>query len=130
MTNREKFLNKILALHLLQDYSESDLSTEFGVNYNENDSITYDDIMKWLQSEYEEPKEPKEPEIEYIEVTNDIPRFTEIEVRNSMEKEWIAREFILVLKNKKNYPYITLSGNGIDVEVWKYARIRKDWENQ
>ena len=127
MTNREKYLDEILALHLLQAYTERELATEYGIKSDENDCISHQQVMKWLQAEYEEPKEEK---IEYIGVTNDIPRFTEIEVRDSLEEEWIKMKFICVIRNKTNYPYVTLSDDGLDTELWKYARIRKDWENK
>ena len=127
MTNKEKYLDEILALHLLQAYSTSELNSEFGIECKEDRLIEYGDVMKWLQAEYEEPKEEK---IEYIGVTNDIPRFTEIEVRDSIEAEWVAMKFICVIRNKTNYPYVTLSDDGLDTELWKYARIRKDWRER
>ena len=80
MTNREKYLDEILASYLYNAYREEDLKSKYGIVPDENGNI-YCQVMEWLQSEYEEPKEEK---IEYIEVTNDIPRFTEIEVRDSI----------------------------------------------
>ena len=129
MTNREKYLNKILASHLLQAYCESELVTEFGVKCNEDGSIEYNDVVEWLQSEYEEPKEEK---IEYIEVTNDIPRFTEIEVRNDEQEEWVQKKFLCTLKPTPNYPYpySCLNRDGTDIILRRQARIRKDWENK
>ena len=128
MTNREKYLDEILALHLLQAYTTGELKSEYGIKSDENNSISHQQIMEWLQAEYEEPKEEK---IEYIEVTNDIPRLTEIEVYNRQDKKWETRSFLL-RDDIWISPYMVLTDDcDYAVELYEKARIRKDWkENQ
>lgn len=125
MTNREKYIDEILAIHLSQAYSERELATEYGIKYNKDDSITYNDVIEWLQAEYEEPKEPK---FEYIEVTNDIPRLTEIEVYNEQYNKWETRSFLL-RDDIWISPYMVLTDDcDYAVELYRQARIRKDWK--
>ena len=128
ITNREKYIDDILATYLYNEYTDGELKSEYRIATDENGDITHYQVMKWLEAEYEEPKDP---EIEYIEVTNDIPRFTEIEVRDSVSDEWEKKVFLFKRDEKKRVRvYMCLDECGLDAAVWRYARVRKDWENK
>ena len=122
MTNREKYIDEILATWLYNGYMEDELKSQYGIKPDENDCIDHQQVIQWLQSEYKEPKE-----IEYIEVTNDIPRLTEIEVYNGQSKKWETRSFLL----RDDFwvtPYMVLTDDcDYAVELYEKARVRKDW---
>ncbi len=121
MTNREKCIDEILADVILNQYTDKELVEEKGIVLGQDSRKWNKEVCEWLQSEY------KEPEIEYMEVTNDIPRFTEIEVRDSDEEEWIKRLFLARLKDSE-YRYVTMMIGFEGYTNFAQARVRKDWD--
>ena len=123
MKNREKYLDEILAEVLMNLYGTKELRDKFNLRLGQNTSFHKEEVLEWLQEEYEE--------IEYIEVTNDIPRFTEIEVRDFDSEEWKKLKFLHKLnEDKTKYVYHTLGEEEWYTRRWIQARVRKDWREQ
>lgn len=126
MKNREKYLDEILAEVLMNLYGTKELRDKFNLRLGQNTSFHKEEVLEWLQEEYKEPEET-----EYIEVTNDIPRFTEIEIRDLNSKEWRKAKFLCKLDNDKTkHIYVVLSKYENYYSSWSQARVRKDWREE
>lgn len=94
-------------------------------NNNNHSFSCSDDALKWLLTEY---KEPKEPEVDWSKVKVDTP----ILVKDTEEGEWRKRHFS-GFKNGKVYAWCdgatswTADGK-YDVNSWKYAKLAESEE--
>ncbi len=74
-----------------------------------------------------ELKIKKLPKQEYVEVTNDVPRFTEIEVRNHDDEKWEKADFIV--KSNRDTSFVYYAINAEERYGWfKQARMLKPTE--
>lgn len=114
MTNREKYLDEILAKYLRITYTSEELSSEFNVPLNEDRLACSEEIEQWLQSEYVEPQE------EYVDVLKPLPLGTVIEVE--LNGVWVEREFAVIIEG---YIYCRHLNDFTLLKRWNSARVKK-----